>query len=100
MTIVREDAEGLFVRAGGYIARPGPTVGTSHAMRMDDGGLKAGDNVKAAHVAGSQLTRIKLADGNTTFWHHEGETRNRDLREPLPSDRPKNFDRRGYRIFS
>lgn len=99
MTVVREDEKGIFVQAGGYIARPGPTRGTSHAYRMDDGGLKKGDIVKARHMAGTQLTSVTLPDGRKTIWHHEGETRDRDLHEPFPDDLPENFDDRGRRIF-
>jgi hypothetical protein len=99
MTKVRSDSEGLFVKAGGYIARPGPVLGESHAYRMDDGGLKEGDDVKARHTPGTQITVITLSDGKKTRWHHEGETRNRGLHAPDVDDVPAAFDERGLRIF-
>lgn len=71
MTLVRKDGRGLFVRAGGYIARPGNVAGYSHAYNMSDGGLKAGDRVKAHHKAQTPLTRITLDDDRVLHWHHE-----------------------------
>lgn len=99
MTKVRKDKHGLFVKAGGYIARPGPVRGNSHAYRMDDGGLKEGDTVKAHHQAQTQLTIITLPEGRKTRWHHEGEARDRDLELPRSDDTPKHFDDQGLRIF-
>jgi hypothetical protein len=32
------DSQGIFVRAGGYVARPGAVRGYSHAMDISDGG--------------------------------------------------------------
>lgn len=85
MTVVREDADGLYVKAGGYIARPGAVRGYSHAYRMDDGGLKAGDTVKARHSAGTELTIVTLPDGSKTRWHHKGYWRDQGLCDP-PED--------------
>lgn len=79
MAIVREDEDGLFVEAGGYIARPGAVRGYAHAFRMDDGGLVPGAVCKARHVAGSQLTRITTTAGDVLHWHHEGPERNRGM---------------------
>ena len=69
MTLVRSDKRGLFVRAGGYIARPGDVGGYSHAMRMDSADLKAGDHVKARHLAGNPIVKLTLADGAILYWH-------------------------------
>ncbi|QSY98585.1 hypothetical protein J2J97_32290 (plasmid) [Rhizobium bangladeshense] len=71
MTKVRADGHGLFVIAGGYAARPGDVLGYSHAFRMDDGGLKEGDTVKASHWAGTPTTKIKLGDGTVLLWGHD-----------------------------
>lgn len=71
MTLVREDEKGLFIKAGGYIARPGGVVGYDHVLRMDDGGLKKGDKVVARHSAGSPLNYIKLPNGEKLWWHHD-----------------------------
>jgi len=70
LTLVRKDAKGLYVRAGGYVARPGPVSGYSHAYDMSDGGLVEGNRVKARHWAQTPLTKIFLADGRVLHWHH------------------------------
>lgn len=70
MTVVRKDADGLYVRAGGYIARPGPVTGYECAYDMSADGVRAGDTVKAAHMPGTPLTRLRLADGSVRVWHH------------------------------
>lgn len=72
-TLVRKDGKGLFVKAGGYIARPGNVRGYDHAYRMDDAGLKEGDRVKARHRAQTPLTVITLDDGTKLHWHHEAK---------------------------
>jgi hypothetical protein len=71
LTRVRKDAKGLLIRAGGYVSRPGNVRGYAHAYRMDDGGLKEGDYVKARHRAGTPLSVITLDDGSKIFWHHD-----------------------------
>lgn len=70
MAVVRRDEIGLYVVAGGRIARPGNVVGYSHAFRMDDGGLKVGDKVKARHIPQTPLTKVTLDDGAELRWHH------------------------------
>ncbi len=55
MSTVWQDEEGIYVRSGGYIARPGDVIGYSHAYRMDDDGLKKGDKVKTHHIGGTPL---------------------------------------------
>jgi hypothetical protein len=72
-SVVHKDAKGLFVKAGGYVARPGGVRGYDHAYRMDDGGLKEGDRVKARHKAQTPLTVITLDDGTKLHWHHEAK---------------------------
>jgi hypothetical protein len=68
MPKVKEDDQGIFIQTGGYIFRPGDINGCAHAYEMDDGGLRKGDDVKARHVAGSQLAKLKLADGSVRYW--------------------------------
>lgn len=97
MTKVRNDENGLYLIAGGVKARPGAINGYSHAYRMDDGGLIQGDTVKAAHVGGSQLVRIKLADGCITRWFQDGPDRDRMLGDP-PKDAV--WDKDGCRDFA
>ena len=63
MTKVREDDRGLYVIAGTYVARPGNVIGCDHCYRMDDAGLKAGDTVRARHIAGTQTTAIRPDKG-------------------------------------
>lgn len=69
LALVRSDDAGLYVRAGGYTARPGNITGYDHAYRMDDGGLKAGDRVAARHIAQTPLVQLKLEDGSMLRWH-------------------------------
>lgn len=97
MTLVREDAHGLYVKAGGVTARPGSINGYGHAYRMDDGNLKKGDKVTARHVGGTPMVKIKLPDGNTTRWFSEGATRDRDI---IPADPNAQWDSQGCRVFS
>lgn len=68
MTTIREDDSGLFIVTGGYRFRPGENPEYSHAFRTDDGGLRAGMKVKAAHWAGSQVARIRLDDSSVLVW--------------------------------
>jgi hypothetical protein len=97
MPKIREDAQGIYVKAGGYIARPGAVAGSEHAYRMSDCGLKADDQVSARHAfgGGSQLTVVILSDGTRTYWHHEGEERDRLLCEPNPD---AIYDKKGLRM--
>ena len=79
MTVVKKDGVSLFVVVGGHKARPGPVRGFSHAYDMGSADLKEGDQVKARHLAGSQITRLVTADGTVLHWHHEGWHRDRWL---------------------
>lgn len=69
MSVIRQDSHGLFVIAGGYCARPGAVGGYSHAYNMTDGGLKAGDMVRARHIAGTPLIKLKLSPDVQLAWH-------------------------------
>lgn len=69
-TKVREDAQGLFVRADGRLFRPGHVNGLPRAD-MTDGGLRLGDEIKARHVSGTTRCRVTKADGSELFWHTE-----------------------------
>lgn len=71
MTVVREDERGIFIVAGGYVARPGDARSYSHAYRMDDAGLKKGDRVYARHRGGTPLTKVRLEDGTELHWIHD-----------------------------
>lgn len=82
MAKVWEDDEGLYIRTGGYVFRPGFVTGYGHALRMDDGGLRAGGTVKARHRGGTPTAKIGLEDGSIVFWHAEGEMRDSKLYEP------------------
>lgn len=95
MTIVHEDTQGLFVRAGGYKARPGAVSHLAHAFRMDAGGVKKGDTVKARHCAGTQLIVLTLPDNTKTRWHIESAERDRNL--CLVSN--YKWDKNGLRVF-
>ncbi len=62
MAVIKEDDRGIFVQAGGYVARPGDAVGYAHAYDMSAGGLVKGDRVAARHLSGTPLIRIKIGD--------------------------------------
>lgn len=71
LATVREDKDGIYINTGGYRFRPGGVRGYDHAYDMSDGGLTKGDKIKAAHIGGSPLCRIRLID-NTYYWHSDG----------------------------
>lgn len=73
MTTVRSDERGLFIRAGGYVARPGNVAGHSHVYRMDAANLQAGDKVKARHLAGSPILKLTLQDGTVLHWCRDAD---------------------------
>lgn len=65
---VREDEEGIYVIDDGLKARPGDVVGYSHAFRMDGGGLKCGDEVKARHVSQTPMVKVTTSEGVVLLW--------------------------------
>ncbi len=69
MSKVWKDEKGLYVKAGGYIARPGDINGYSHAYRMDDGGLVYGDEAPTRHIGGTPLVCITLTNGEKIYWY-------------------------------
>ncbi|MCS4088473.1 hypothetical protein [Rhizobium sp. BK176] len=69
MALVRVDDVGLYVVVNGHKARPGNVAGYSHSHRMDDGGLSAGDKVKAAQRSQSAIVKVTLESGSVVFWH-------------------------------
>lgn len=69
MSVICQDSAGLFVKAGGYIARPGDVGGYSHAFDMSDGGLKKGDRVKASHMTGAPIVKLRLEGGKVLHWY-------------------------------
>ena len=73
MSTVREDDEGIYILLNGAKHRPGSVSGYAHCNRMDSGGLKKGDKVKASHVACTPTIRITLDDGTKLRWHQNGE---------------------------
>lgn len=72
--LIRKDDRGLYIQSrwgagdtnGHY--RPGNLIGYAPIYRMDDGGLKEGDNPKTAHVDGTPLVKITLPDGVVLYW--------------------------------
>jgi len=69
--LVREDERGVFIQIGGIKARPGAITGYSHAYRMEQAGLKAGEHVLARHVPETELVEIRLPDGARLRWADE-----------------------------
>ena len=72
-TLVRADAEGIFVRADGRVFRPGRILGYDHAYEMDAGGLKAGDHVAARHMSGTELVVIRYGKNQERVWGSQYE---------------------------
>jgi len=68
MSRVREDERGLYIRLNGHKNRPGAVRGYDHVYDMSDGGLKAGDTVKAYHVTETPLIKINLGH-KKLYWH-------------------------------
>lgn len=83
--IVRSDDDGLFVRTNGQIYRPGAVGFNSIRLRMDAGDAAPGEPLRARPVDGTELLKVKLRDGTTTYWHVDGPTRIRGMRE-APKD--------------
>jgi hypothetical protein len=90
MALVRKDEQGLFVICDGVIARPGNVRGYDHALRMDGGGLAAGEKIRCRQLSGSPLVKLKLPDGTFVFWHADG----RDLTRTFDFE-PNSFDSSG-----
>ena len=56
MAVIREDCHGLYIKNGGYIARPVPTDYTKHCVNIAwDSEYCAGDKVKAKHIGGTGM---------------------------------------------
>ena len=71
MAVVRTDEDGVYLVVNGSRARPGNVAGYSHSHRMDGGGLKVGDKVKAAQRSQSSIVKVTLDSGNVIFWHFD-----------------------------
>lgn len=71
MALIRKDCHGLYVKCGGYIARPVPTEYTRHDNVAEDTEYCAGDNVLTRHIGGS--CQHKVGEGkNVEFWSSHG----------------------------
>ncbi len=68
MAKIWQDERGVYVKAGGYVARPGAVVGYMHAYNMGDYGLTKGRTVKAQHIAGTPLVKVTIG-GAVRYWH-------------------------------
>lgn len=67
-TKVRSDENGVFVRTGGHLFRPGSVSGLVR-VDMSDGGLRAGDEVRAGHVGGTTRCKVTTPTGADLHWH-------------------------------
>jgi hypothetical protein len=74
-TLVRQDAAGLFVVAGGWIGRPDPNPG-EEGFRTFDGVdfLQAGGHVAARHIRGTNRIAITCPDGKKLTWRTSTES--------------------------
>jgi hypothetical protein len=75
MTLIREDEHGLYVRVGGYVARPQITNNALAYVllhRLTPTSFSAGDGTKAHHLAGSPLVKVGdelwFTHGESLFW--------------------------------
>lgn len=65
MSIIREDRHGLYVKVGGYVARPIFPAGYQHVY--DDGSeYEVGDKVNGRHVYAGSLVKV----GDETWFAH------------------------------
>lgn len=79
MSLVRKDDKGIFIVTDGTRFRPGSITGYAHAYDMSDGGLVAGNHVRARHMNQTSMARLTLSDGRklvwASDWDHEQEAR-------------------------
>lgn len=66
MALIREDRLGLFVKVGGYIARPQVSDRYRNQRPEAVPSCGAGENVKARHIA---TTGLAWVDGQVWFTH-------------------------------
>lgn len=65
---IRRDINGLFIRTGGYVFRPLFPVDYPH---LESGTIyQASDKVRAHHMAGTPLAKIKRGDHVETWFSH------------------------------
>jgi hypothetical protein len=78
MSIVHQDAKGLYVVSGGYKARPLNRNGYTPGHRSDDGGLKKCDRVICSYDPGASLIKLNLRGGGPELhWSVDGLALNR-----------------------
>lgn len=79
---VREDETGIYVQQGSEKYRPGDIIGYSHALDMDDAGLKVGDKVNISRSPGGPI-RLLTEAGRVVHWasqfEHDQEARWRSV---------------------
>ena len=92
--LVREDSTGIYVVTNGTKFRPGDINGYSHANRMDDAGLKAGDKVKATHRATTSTAWIKTQSGNKLLWGSDYDHMREQERAQYLKDHPETLEQR------
>lgn len=76
MSVVRVDEKGLLIYLNGAKHRPGDISGYAHAHKMDAGGVKLGDKVKASHRSGTPTIRVQTPEGERIWandYMHEQE---------------------------
>lgn len=84
---IHSDDRGVFVRAGGYAARPSDNGQLEHGYPTHDGNLKAGDHVVANHVSGKLLIRLRLEDGTALIWYIDPAMRSERINKANPHAR-------------
>ena len=71
MSRIYEDRYGLYIKNGGYIARPVPTEYTRHDRVNEDSEYCAGDSVKARHIGGTCQHKVGEGD-HVEYWSSHG----------------------------
>ena len=68
MALIREDCYGLYVKNGGYIARPVPSEFSDHIPDALNNNSKyaPGQKIKARHLGGSRLHEV----GDEIWYNH------------------------------
>lgn len=79
MALIREDCHGLYIKSGGYIARPVPTDDTKHCVNIAwDSEYCAGDKVKAKHLHFTGMHEVGdelwSSHGDYHFYDHADDT--------------------------
>jgi hypothetical protein len=87
--LVREDADGKFVKSMGNRYRPGGVIGYDHAFDMSGENVPAGKIMVVHHMRGHPCIKIRLDDGSIRVWSTEYEiAKSNDQRARMAAAQP------------